>query len=284
MWAAPPWCDAAGRASHRSVWAERPPRYDPRVGLRLTVVDAFTDVPFTGNPAAVAIVDRFPEDDRMQAVASELQLSETAFVVPRGDGEFDLRWFTPTVEVDLCGHATIAAADLLGGSVGFRTRSGPLVCTASGGGWIELALPADPPTEAPLPAGLAGSDVRWFGRGREDALVELCDPEAVRSFEPDHRTLSTLAPRGVAVTATGDGHGADFVSRFFAPNAGIPEDPVTGSVHAMLAVHWSNRTGRDRFTAAQLSPRGGRLSVRLAGPMVHVGGQAVTTAQVTLVV
>ena len=145
------------------------------MALVLTTVDAFTDTPFTGNPAAVTVVEAFPDDAYMQAVAREMNLSETAFVVPRDDGDHDLRWFTPTVEVDLCGHATLAAAHVLGGSARFHTKSGVLTCTRAEGGWIEMDFPADPPAPAALPAtlGLLGST--WYGIGQRDALAELPD-------------------------------------------------------------------------------------------------------------
>ncbi len=153
--------------------------------LVLTVVDAFTDRPFTGNPAAVAVVDAFPPDDRMQAVANELNLSETAFVVPRSDGHHDLRWFSPTVEVDLCGHATLAAAHLFGGAATFHTRSGVLACTRGDDGRIEMDFPADPPRAETVPPELPVADVRWFGRGRFDVLIEVGQADEVRSYQPD---------------------------------------------------------------------------------------------------
>ena len=162
--------------------------------LELTVVDAFTAEPFRGNPAAVAIVPAFPDEARMQAVAREMNLSETAFVVPRDDGGHDLRWFTPAVEVDLCGHATLAAAHVLGGSAVFSTRSGSLACARREDGWIEMDFPADPPTEAPLPAPLALEGARWYGLGRWDALVELEDASLVRGLEPDLAAVAALGP------------------------------------------------------------------------------------------
>ena len=151
--------------------------------LELEVVDAFTAEPFKGNPAAVAVIDAFGEDALMQAVAREMNLSETAFVVPRGDGEFDLRWFTPTTEMDLCGHATLAVAHVLGGAAR-STCSGQLTCDRTDGGWIEMDFPADPPGEAPVPASLDLPGVRWYGVGRWDSLVELDDPALVRPSNP----------------------------------------------------------------------------------------------------
>ncbi len=254
------------------------------MGLHLTVVDTFADRPFTGNPAAVAVVERFPADERMQAVASEMNLAATAFVVPCGGDVYELRWFTPSVEVDVCGHATLAAAHVVGGFSRFRTRSGELACAVRADGTVELSLPADPPSEVAPPAALAGWNVQWFGLGRQDALVELADREAVESYRPDPAVLATLAPRGVAVTAADGAAGVDFVSRFFAPNAGIPEDPVCGSAHAMLGPHWYPRTGRAELVAEQCSARGGRVLVRMDGERVGIGGRAITTSQVTLVV
>jgi predicted PhzF superfamily epimerase YddE/YHI9 len=161
-----------------------PRNVDPVV-FELTVVDAFTATPFAGNPAAVTVLDAFPDDERMAAIAGEMNLAETAFVVPRADGSHDLRWFTPTVEVDLCGHATLASAHVLGGDASFHTRSGVLTCRRASGGWIEMDLPADPPTESPRPDDLDLPGASWFGRGRWDALVQLDDAEQVRRLAPD---------------------------------------------------------------------------------------------------
>ncbi len=259
--------------------------------MDLTVVDSFTDRPFAGNPAAIAVVDAFPDDVRMQSIAGEMHLSETAFVVPRGDGAYDLRWFTPEVEVDLCGHATLAAAHVLGGTGTFHTRSGALVCTPAADGWIEMDFPADPPAEAPAPAGLLGalglddaSSVRAYTRTRADVLVELADADVVRALHPDQGALAALGSRCVIVTAAGDRSGIDCVSRVFAPNAGIPEDPVTGSAHCALAAYWGARHDRDELVGEQASARGGVVRMRRDGDRVVLGGQAVTVSQVQLVV
>lgn len=252
------------------------------MGLELTIVDAFTDRPFTGNPAAVSIVEQFPAVDYMQCVAREMNLSETAFVVPRDDGDHDLRWFTPLVEVNLCGHATLASAQVLGGSARFHTRSGVLVCARGDDGSIEMDFPADRPSPDELPSSLAMSGVRWFGRGREDVLIELEDAESVRELTPDLGAFSALESRAVIVTAHADCDGFDCVSRVFAPNCGIPEDPVTGSAHCTLAVYWGERLGKDRLTGRQESARGGTVRMTRNGDRVGIAGQAVQVARVSL--
>lgn len=254
------------------------------MGLELTVVDAFTDEPFRGNPAAVAVVEAFPADERMQAVAREMALSETAFCVARVDGDHDLRWFTPTVEVDLCGHATLAAGHVLGGEARFHTRSGVLSCRAGGDGAIVMDLPADPPVPADPPAALGLPGVRGYALGRGDAVVELADAGAVRSLVPDLGALAALGTRAVIVTAPGDRPGVDCVSRVFGPNVGIPEDPVTGSAHCTLADYWGERLGRDRLTGEQASARGGTVTMWRRGDRVELGGQAVSVSRVTLLV
>ncbi|MGA2519634.1 MAG: PhzF family phenazine biosynthesis protein [Acidimicrobiales bacterium] len=260
--------------------------------MELTVVDAFTDRPFAGNPAAVTIVEAFPDDVRMQTVAREMNLSETAFALPRGDGTHDLRWFSPTVEVDLCGHATLATAHVLGGAGRFHTRSGELVCTDGGDGWIDMDFPADPLTAsedcAPVAAalGLSAAAVRFVGRGRSDVLVELADAGLVRGLLPDTKAVAALGSRCVIVTAGGDGTGVggDCVTRVFAPNAGIAEDPATGSAHCTLAGYWAPRLGRDALVGEQASPRGGVIRMRLAGDRVVLSGRAVTVSRVRLLV
>jgi len=204
--------------------------------MDLTVVDSFTDRPFSGNPAAVAQVNDFPDESRMQAIAREMNLSETAFVVARPDGSHDLRWFSPTVEVDLCGHATLATAHVFGGAGRFHTRSGVLTCSRADDGWIEMDFPADPTTpDAPPPSlaralGLApGTDpgriVHAFARARADLLVELADAETVRALRPDSAAVAELGSRCVIVTAAGDRPGIDCVTRVFAPNAESPRTP-----------------------------------------------------------
>jgi predicted PhzF superfamily epimerase YddE/YHI9 len=262
--------------------------------MDLTVVDSFTDHPFAGNPAAVALVAAFPDEGRMQDVAREMNLSETAFAVPRADGSFDLRWFSPTIEVDLCGHATLAAAHVLGGAGRFHTRSGELVCTPGDDGWIEMDFPADRPVIETAPPSIAaalgldaGTDaapaVRAFARARADILVEVARADALRTLRPDLGAVAALRSRCVIVTAAGDRPGVDCVSRVFAPNAGIPEDPVTGSAHCALAAYWGERLGRDHLVGEQASARGGTVRMRRKGERVVLGGQAVTVSTVRLV-
>ena len=249
--------------------------------LELTLVDAFAERAFTGNPAAVALVAGFPPDDYMQAVAGELNLPETAFVAPRDDGDHDLRWFAPLAEVDLCGHATLAAAHVLGGGARFHTASGLLECRSSLAGRIEMDFPLDPVREAPGPR-LRVADVAWYGLGRVDALVVLDDAAAVRSLVPDLAQLAALGTRCVIVTAPGDRPGIDTVSRVFGPNIGIAEDPVTGSAHCTLAAYWGDRLGRDVLVGEQASRRGGVVHMRRVAGRVVLGGRAVTAGTLRL--
>jgi len=251
--------------------------------LSLTVVDSFTAVPFAGNPAAVTVLDAFFDDTRLGTIAREMNLSETAFLVERNDGDHDLRWFTPLAEVDLCGHATLAAAHVLGGAGRFHTRSGVLACTKDGE-WIEMDLPSDEPVAEAPPEGLGLPGVRSYQRGRSDALVELADAAAVRELVPDLDALARLGTRAVIVTAPGDRAGIDCVSRVFGPNVGIPEDPVTGSAHCTLAAFWGGRLGRDELVGEQASARGGIVRMRRVGDRVVVSGQAVTVSRVEMTV
>ncbi len=254
------------------------------MGLELTVVDAFTDRPFGGNPAAVAVVEVFPDGGRMQDVAREMALSETAFCVPRPDGDHDLRWFTPTVEVDLCGHATLAAAHVLGGRARFHTRGGVLSCDHGPEGTITLDLPALEPLSAEVPAILGLPGVQAYALADLGvALVELADAPSVRTFVPDLVALAALGTRCVIVTAAGDRPGIDCVSRVFGPNVGIPEDPATGSAHCALAVYWGRRLGRDRLVGEQASARGGIVGMERRGPRVVLSGHAVTVSTVSFV-
>jgi len=228
----------------------------------------------------------------MRHVAAEMNLSETAFLVPCDDG-FRLRWFTPTVEVDLCGHATLAGAHVLweeghlaaGAVARFHTRSG-LLLAARRGEWIELDFPATPPEPAAAPAGLEealGIRAVWTGRSRFDYLVEAESAAVVREMRPDFTALARAEARGVIVTSGADAPPYDFVSRFFAPAAGIDEDPVTGSAHCALAPFWGARLGKTEMTAYQASARGGVVKARLAGDRVILGGQAVTVLRGELV-
>ncbi|MEW6337654.1 MAG: PhzF family phenazine biosynthesis protein [Acidobacteriota bacterium] len=261
--------------------------------LRFTQVDAFASEPFAGNPAAV-VVTPAPLDARlMQLVAREMNLSETAFLVPRDDG-FRLRWFTPEVEVELCGHATLASAHALweeghlpaGEDARFHTASG-LLTAQRDGEWIELDFPARPerPVEAPaeLLAALATGAV-YVGKNVYDYLVEVADEESVRALDPDMLALKRLGVRGIMVTARSSDPHFDFVSRFFAPGSGVDEDPVTGSAHCCLGPYWAARLGREEMTAFQASERGGVMRVRVAGERVRLRGQAVTVARGELLV
>jgi len=255
--------------------------------VRIHVVDSFTDRAFAGNPAGVVLLDEPADEHWMQAVAAEMKHAETAFVRLAGEGPLPLRWFTPVTEVDLCGHATLAAAHVLGGDRRFATRSGVLTCTAADG-WVEMDFPADPPRPVeittPLRAGLPGVTVRAVARGVSDVLVEAATAAEVRALRPDHAALSEVPGRGVIVTAPGDRPGLDVVSRCFYPSYGVPEDPVTGSAHCTLASWWAPRLGRAELLAEQASPRGGHVRVVLAGDRVRLAGQAVTVLEGELIV
>ena len=256
------------------------------MSLKITQVDAFTDQPFRGNPAAVCVLPAARDAGWMQEVAREMNLSETAFLVARADG-YDLRWFTPTVEVDLCGHATLASAHVLWESgqlppdaqARFHTRSGLLTATRRGD-WIELDFPARPATELASPPAevlrALGVEPVFAGRTKDDYLIEVRDEETVRQASPDFSQLKRADSRGAIVTARATSAGYDFVSRFFAPGAGIDEDPVTGMAHCSLGPYWQGRLGKDEFTAYQASARGGTVRVRVGGDRVYLGGQAVT--------
>ena len=261
--------------------------------MKLLQIDAFTDQPFRGNPAAVCLLDGERDAEWMQRVAAEMNLSETAFLLRQEDG-WSLRWFTPAVEVDLCGHATLASAHALWGEgaddaavLRFHTRSGLLTATRDGD-WIELDFPAkreeavDAPPE--LLAALSARDAAYVGRNQFDYLVELRSEDEVRALEPDHAMLRKLPVRGVIVTSRAANGEYDFVSRFFAPGSGVDEDPVTGSAHSCLAPYWAPRLGKNEFVAYQASARGGVLRVRLDGERVKLGGRAVTVLRGELVV
>lgn len=277
--------------------------------MRLYHVDAFADAPFTGNPAAVCLLgDREPDAVWMQRVAAEMNLAETAFVrhVPRhpehsegsqptqseilraaqDDAEWSLRWFTPTVEVALCGHATLASAQAMfeeglleaGGTARFHTLSGVLSATHRGE-MIELNFPAileeaSQPAEGLVDA-LVAKPVN-VSKNRFDYLVEVASEDEVRSLTPDYARLRKIHARGAIVTSRASTPGFDFVSRFFAPASGIDEDPVTGSAHCALAPYWAQRLGKNEFVAYQASPRGGVVYVTLDGDRVRLGGRAIT--------
>ncbi|WP_433292993.1 PhzF family phenazine biosynthesis protein [Pseudonocardia sp. CA-142604] len=245
-------------------------------------MDVFAETAFRGNPAGVVLLAGAADAGWMQSVAGELNQTATAFVDVSGaeDAPKPLRWFSPTTELALCGHGTLASAHVLGGDQRFETRSGTLSCSAGSDGSVEIELPADPtrpevPSEE-LVAGLAGVTVRSTWRGRHDVLVEAGSAGEVRSLRPDLAMLARVSARGVVVTAPGDNGRSDVVSRFFAPNAGIPEDPVTGSAHCTLASWWCPRLGVGEFLAEQASERGGMLRVRLDGDQVRLTGHAVT--------
>jgi PhzF family phenazine biosynthesis protein len=261
----------------------------------ITVVDAFTAAPFAGNPAAVCFVQGEWDEPWMRAVAREMNLSETAFA--RGaDTTWDLRWFTPTVEVDLCGHATLATAHRVFASgaagahdvVHFETRGGQLRATTDDDGAIALDFPAHPAIEAAAPPGLL--EALGVVRAKATAavghytLVELADAGAVVDLDPDITALKKVDTSAVIVTAAGDpGSGFDMVSRVFGPRVGIDEDPVTGSAHCTLGPWWGERLGLTELRARQASPRGGEMLVRLRGDRVDLVGHAVTTVQAKLV-
>ncbi|MBE3014598.1 PhzF family phenazine biosynthesis protein [Microbispora sp. NEAU-D428] len=252
--------------------------------MRIFTVDSFTDRPFRGNPAAVCLLDETVPDEWMQAVAAEMRHSETAFVLRRDEGPRSLRWFTPAVEVALCGHATLATAHVLyslgeSGRLEFATKSGVLATEQADDGLIAMDFPANPPTSCPPPNGLAealGVTPLWTGRSRFDVLVEVGSAEEVRAADPDMTRLAEVEARGVIVTASGEGTRADYVSRFFAPRVGVPEDPVTGSAHCVLAPHWSGKLGRDTLVGEQVSRRGGTVRTTLRGDRVELAGHAVT--------
>ncbi len=254
------------------------------MGIPLFQVDAFAAKAFTGNPAAVCLLEEEAEVEWMQSVAAEMNLSETAFLLPQNDG-FGLRWFTPTTEVDLCGHATLASAHVLwnSGRLGrsdtarFHTRSGLLTAKLQAN-WIEMDFPSTPADSVEPPPGLSdliGSVPKYVGRSRFDLLIELTDIEELSELDPDFVGLSSLPVRGFIVTARSDASEYDFLSRFFAPATGVQEDPVTGSAHCTLAPYWAKKLGKMNMTAYQASQRGGVVKMQLVGDRVLLRGQAV---------
>ncbi|MEM8963667.1 MAG: PhzF family phenazine biosynthesis protein [Acidobacteriota bacterium] len=265
------------------------------MGIEIVQVDAFASAPFTGNPAAVCVFDELPSATWRQNVAREMNLSETAFVIRREDGAFDLTWFTPSTEVDLCGHATLASAHVLwqdahlplDRTARFHTRSGVLICQREGD-WIRMDFPAERPTATvatdTLVDALDHTPV-FVGRNRMDMLVELENEAAVRAASPNLHALGALNIRGLILTAAADeDRDYDFVSRFFAPAAGVDEDPVTGSAHCCLAPYWTEKLGRDTLTGYQASARGGFVNVEMHGDRVHLLGQAITVMRSSLLV
>ncbi len=260
--------------------------------MKIYQVDAFTDKPFTGNPAGVCVLPVPKDDAWMQNVAAEMNLSETAFLLEQADG-FRLRWFTPAVEVELCGHATLASAHVLW-EIGrldgheparFHTLSGLLTAERRGDA-IELDFPATPDEPADAPAGLAGilgANVVNFRSSRFDHLVELESEAVVRGLRPDFTRLKSLPVRGIMVTSRAASPGFDFVSRFFGPAVGIDEDPVTGSAHCCLGPYWSQRLGKTEMLACQASARGGVVGVTVMGDRVRLRGQAVTVMTAELI-
>ena len=255
------------------------------MGQRIVQVDAFTDRAFAGNPAAVCVLPGPRPEEWMQKVAREMNLSETAFLQSEGDG-FRLRWFTPTVEVELCGHATLASAHVLWEDGHLKPEEEAQFYTLSGelsarrrDGWIEMDFPLEPAEAAAAPRGLAealGVRPVYVGRSRLDYLVEVETEDAVRSARPDFTRLRDVEARGVIVTSAAGSRDYDFVSRFFGPRAGVDEDPVTGSAHCTLGPFWAKRLGKTEMVGYQASQRGGVVRVRVGESRVYLGGQAVT--------
>lgn len=254
--------------------------------MKIYQVDAFTEKPFSGNPAGVYVLSEKLDEKLMQNIAREMNLSETAFLVKNSDG-YDLRWFTPGGEIDLCGHATLASAHILwekgylknDHEARFRTKSG-LMTAKINNGWIELNFPALPEEKTEPPAGLLeslGVEATYIGKNIFDYLVEVESEETVRTMKPDFVKLSKVPARGVIVTARAGGY--DFVSRFFAPEVGIWEDPVTGSAHCCLGPYWQKKLKKDEFIAYQASERGGVLKVKAIGERVLISGKAVTVLE-----
>ena len=263
--------------------------------MKFMLVDAFTRQPFGGNPAAVCwIPGAWPTDNWMQQFAAEMNQAETAFVSREAD-HFRLRWFSPLVEVDLCGHATLATAHALmhwqladRGVIQFETRSGRLTAQATEDDSIQLDFPVEPAVAVEMPDGLyealnTRARCIFIGRNRFDYIIQLPSPTDISTLNPNMLELAKIDCRGVIVTAVGEGR-YDFVSRFFAPRYGIPEDPVTGSAHCCLAPHWALRSGRTKMIGYQASPRGGEVRVELVGERVLLSGSArtVVTGEVNL--
>lgn len=263
------------------------------IPIPIYIVDAFAERPFQGNPAAVCPLERPADAGWMQRVAGEMNLSETAFTVPQ-EGSFGLRWFTPAVEVDLCGHATLATAHLLWEQkltpadqpIRFQTRSGLLTCSRNGAK-IELDFPAEPATPVPsLPAltFALGAEPISLRRNRFDLIAEFPTESDVLALRPDYGKLGKIAARGIIATARSADPRFDFVSRFFAPAVGVNEDPVCGSAHCCLGPFWGERLNKTELLGHQISARGGIIGVRLKGDRVVLSGTAVTVLHGSLTV
>lgn len=265
--------------------------------MKIYQVDAFTEKPFSGNPAGVCVLNEKLDEKIMQNIAREINLSETAFLVKSNkeyDLRYDLRWFTPEGEIDLCGHATLASAHILwekgflknDQEARFSTKSG-LLTAIMNNGWIELNFPALPEEKTEPPAGLLeslGVEATYVGKNIFDYLIEVESEETVRTMKPDFVKLSKVPARGVIVTARSRTGEYDFVSRFFAPEIGIWEDPVTGSAHCCLGPYWQKRLNKDEFIAYQASERGGVLKVKVAGERVLISGKAVMVLEGELLI
>jgi PhzF family phenazine biosynthesis protein len=252
--------------------------------MKIFTVDAFTNKPFAGNPAAVCLLAQPKSEAWMQHVAQEMNLSETAFVYRIKDG-YHLRWFTPAIEVDLCGHATLATAFVLwevnyltrNEVARFQTKSGLLTASLKEN-WIELDFPAEPAQEAEAPQELIqalGVQPLFTGKNRFDYIIEVASEDILKSIQPDFALLATVPARGIIVTSRSSQDSFDFVSRFFGPAAGVNEDPVTGSAHCCLGPYWQHKLFKDSFTAYQASARGGIVKVRVVNERVKLTGQAV---------
>ncbi len=253
--------------------------------MNIYIVDAFTDKPYKGNPAAVCILESTKSDEWMQSVANEMNLSETAFLF-ENEGEFSLRWFTPEAEVDLCGHATLASAHILlsqyllmNREIRFKTKSG-LITAEKVGDWIqmnfplEIEEPCDPPLE--LIEGL-NVEFKYVGKNRLDYIIEVENEELLKSLRPDFNLLKLVQSRGIIVTCKSDRSEIDFVSRCFYPSVGVNEDPVTGSAHCCLGPYWQKKLDKSELNALQLSKRGGFLKLSVLETRILISGQAVTT-------
>lgn len=258
--------------------------------LKMFQVDAFTESPFHGNPAGVCILELPLADGPMKSIAAEMNLSETAFLVPEEDA-YRLRWFTPKVEVDLCGHATLASAHILwergylkqDSMAVFQTRSGQLTAVKQKN-WIALDFPALSPIEYDVPEALSdiiSADIVYFGKSNFDWIVEVADEDFVKQLQPDFSLIQRLPARGLIITSRSSQY--DFISRFFAPAVGVNEDPVTGSAHSVLTPYWAEKLGKTELSAYQASERGGLLKLWHHGNRVGISGQAVTMMEINFI-